>query len=73
MLYNRIFTSSHSLRKTCPYSELLWYLFPHILTEYPVQMRENADQNNSEYGPFSRSVRGQENKIFISKLTLLKL
>ena len=55
MLYNRIFTSSHSLRKTCLYSELLWYLFPHILTEYPVQMRENADQNNSEYGHFSRS------------------
>ena len=38
--------------------------FPHIWTEYgeilrmspySVQMRENADQNNSEYGHFSRS------------------
>ena len=25
------------------------------ISPYSVRMRENADQNNSEYGPFSRS------------------
>ena len=61
------------LRKKCPYSELLWSAFSHIRTEYReirsispylVQMRENADQNNSEYGNFSRS---DSNKLFMSK------
>ena len=37
-----------TLRKKCPYSELFWTL-------YSVQMWENADCNNSEYGHFSRS------------------
>ena len=50
--------------KKCPYSELFWSLFSRIRTEYGeirsisaylVQMRENADQNNSEYGHFLRS------------------
>ena len=49
----------------CPYSELFWSVFPRIWTEYreirsispySVQIWENADQNNSEYGHFSRSV-----------------
>ena len=37
-----------TLRKKCPYSEWFW-------TPYSVRMRENADQNNPEYGHFSRS------------------
>ena len=50
-------------RKKCLYSELFWSLFSRIRTEYgkvqsisqySVQMRENKDQNNSEYGYFSR-------------------
>ena len=46
------------LRKKCPYSTLFWYAFSRIRTEYgvqskySVQMRENSDQNNSEYGHF---------------------
>ena len=42
---------SITLRKKCPYSELFWSASP-----YSVRMQENADQNNSEYGHFSRSV-----------------
>ena len=51
-------------RKKCPYSELFWSVFSSIRTEcgeiwsispYSVQMRENTDENNSEYGHFSRS------------------
>ena len=54
-----------TLRKKCPYSELFWFVFFRIQIEYgeirsispySVQMRENADHNNSEYGHFSRSV-----------------
>ena len=54
-----------SPRKKCPYSELFWSAFSRIRTEYgeirsispySVCMRENADQNNSEYRNFSRSV-----------------
>ena len=54
------------LRKKCPYSELFWSAFSQIRTEYgeirsislySVQMRKNADQNNSEYGHFSRRVQ----------------
>ena len=53
------------LRRKCPYSELFWSVLSRIWTEqremrsisiYSVRMRENADQNNSEYGHFSRSV-----------------
>ena len=49
------------LRKKCPYSELFWFVFSRIRTEYgyircispySVQMWENADQNQSEYGPY---------------------
>ena len=54
-----------SLRKKCPYSELFWSEFSCIQTEYgeirrispySVQIKENADQNNSECGHFSRTV-----------------
>ena len=54
-----------TLRKKCPYSELFWYAFSCIRAEYgeirsispySVQMRENADQYNSEYGHFLRSI-----------------
>ena len=48
------------LREKCPYSELFWPVFCSIRTEYgapySVGMRENADQNNSEYGHFLRSI-----------------
>ena len=48
----------------CPYSELFWSVFSRIWTEYgeifrislySVQMWENVDQHNSEYGHFLRS------------------
>ena len=47
------------MREKFPYSELFWSTFSCIWTEYgeilrispySVRMRENADQNNSEYG-----------------------
>ena len=50
-----------SLREKCPYSELFWSAFSRIRTEYgeilrispySVRMRENMDQNKSEYGHF---------------------
>ena len=54
-----------SLREKYPYLELFWSAFSCIRIEhgeilrispYSVQMRENADQNNWEYGHFLRSV-----------------
>ena len=48
-----------ALREKCPYSELCWSTFSRIRSEYgkivdispySVRMRENAAQNNSEYG-----------------------
>ena len=53
------------LREKCLYSELLWSAFSPIRTEYGevlrispywIWMRENADQNNSEYGHLLGSV-----------------
>ena len=53
-----------ALREKCPHSEIFWFTFSRIRTEYDeilrtspysVQMRENADQNNSEYEQFLRS------------------
>ena len=53
----------------CPYSELFWSIFSRIRTEYgetirissySVQIGENTDQYNSEYGHFFRSVRVTE-------------
>ena len=48
----------YSVREKCSYSELFWFAFSRIRTEYgeirrySVRMRENADQNNSKYGSF---------------------
>ena len=47
MFKGRTITSECTLRS---YSELFRSAFP-----YSVRMQENADQNNSEYGHFSRS------------------
>ena len=53
-----------NMREKCAYSKLFWFAFSRIWTEYRdilrispywVQVRENADQNNSEYGHFLRS------------------
>ena len=53
----------------CPYSEDFWSIFSRIQTEYgdllrkcpyAVQMRENTDQKNSEYGHYLRSERLQK-------------
>ena len=52
----------------CTYSEFFWSVFFRIWTEYgklfrislySVQMRKNIDQENSEYGHFSRSLSFQ--------------
>ena len=54
-----------ALREKCLYSELFWSAFSRIWNEYgemrsispySVRMPENADQSNSEYGHFLRSV-----------------
>ena len=53
-----------SLLEKCSYSELFWSTFSGIWTKYlqilrispySARMWENADQNNTEYGHFSRS------------------
>ena len=63
LLYNAKIHNS-TLREKCPYSELFWSSFFRIQTEYggilrfspySFRMRENAAQNNSEYGHFLRS------------------
>ena len=55
------------MREKNPYWELFWFVFSRIWTEYgeirsispySVRMRENADQNNSEYGHLFRSAEG---------------
>ena len=54
-----------SLRKNVLYAEFFWSVFSRIRIEYRnlqnkspcwVQMRENADQKNSEYGLLLRSL-----------------
>ena len=56
--------SFKTLRKRCPYSKLFWSAFSLFWSEYwkiqsispcLIQTRENADQNNFEYGHFLRS------------------
>ena len=56
--------STYTLHEKCPYSEFFWPVFSYTRTEYgeirsispySVQMRENTDQKNSEYGHFWRS------------------
>ena len=53
------------MREECPYSEYFWSVFSRIRTEYgeivrispySVQMWENMDQKESQYGGFLRSV-----------------
>ena len=60
----RIFCARYPLRDKCLYSELFWSVFSRIRTEYGeilrispylVRMRENTDQNDSEYEHFLRS------------------
>ena len=52
------------LREKCPYSELFRSAFSRIRTgcgeilrisPYSIRLRENADQNNSEYGHYLRN------------------
>ena len=59
-------TLNATLCKNCAYLELIWSAFSRIWTgcgdilrisPYSVRMRENMDQNNSEYGHFSRSAK----------------
>ena len=54
-----------TLLEKCSYSDLFWFIFSSIWTEYleirsispySVRIQENTDQNNSEYGHFLRSV-----------------
>ena len=61
---------NNELRKKCLYLEIFWSAFPPRIppdpeygererereTEYSVRMQENIDQNNFEYGHFSRIV-----------------
>ena len=53
--------SMNTRREKCPYSELFWSIFSRIRTKYReilsifpyvVRMRENTDENNSEYRHF---------------------
>ena len=53
-----------TLRKKCPHCKLFWSTFSRIWTEYgeirsispcSIQMQENAGQNKSKFGYFSRS------------------
>ena len=54
----------HTLREKCLYWEFFWSVFSRTRTEYgnilristySARMRENTDQQDSEYGHFSRS------------------
>ena len=63
-------TFKFSLRENCPYLELFWAVFSYTRTEYGqirsispylVRMRENTDQNYSEYGHFLHNVSQTRN------------
>ena len=67
---------TEALREKCSYPEFFWSAFLRIPTEYgdllckslySVQMRENVDQKNSEYGHFSRSVVSALNFKFLKR------
>ena len=56
------FSMKKNQREKCPYSEFFWSAFSLIRTEhgeilrilpYSVQLQENTDQQNCEYGHFS--------------------
>ena len=60
------------LQEKCLYSELFWSVFSRIRSEYgeilgispySVRVRENTDQNNSEYGHFLRSTELELSKV----------
>ena len=66
-------------REKCPYSELFWFVFYGIWTEYgeilrispySVRMRENTHQNSSEYGHFLRSVTDELLEIIVEQTNL---
>ena len=70
------------LRKKCPYSELFWSVFSRIRTGYReilrispylVQMREKTDQNNSEYGHFSHTVKLRTRSSLLFAYDLMRL
>ena len=70
------FTFEYTLREKCPYSMFFWSVFSRIRTEYreipsistySVQMRENTDHKNSEYGHFSSSDRDSCSYIAVSR------
>ena len=46
--FSKFLPYSSTLRKKCPYSELFWPVFSHIRTK----LRENTNQDDSEYGHF---------------------
>ena len=61
-----------TLCKKCPYSELFWSVYSRIPNEnweilrislHSVRMRENADQNNSEYRHLLQSVERHYSEI----------
>ena len=60
-IQNQFTVQITTLRKSCPYSELLWSIFDRSQTWvrnlflYSVQIGENKDQKNPEYGHFLRS------------------
>ena len=68
---------SNTLGKKCPYSELFWSAFSRIrilnmerylpISLYSVRMWENVDQNNSEYGHFSRNDTSDISNSFIQE------
>ena len=66
-----------SLREKCPYSELFWSVSQYFIlvriSPYSVRMRENTDQNYSEYGYFSRSVCGFCNIVIFEKTAFFKI
>ena len=75
--------SCQALHKKYPYSKLFWSVFSRIRTEYAdiriifpylVRMRENTDQNNSEYGHFLCSkVRQKEHITHICRKASRKI
>ena len=48
------------IARKCPYSQFFWSVYSRIRTEYGERENtENADQKNSKYEQFSRSVKFQ--------------
>ena len=57
-----VFSYELTLRKNSVFLVILVPIFPHLdwivsISPYSVRMRENVNQNNSEYGHFSHSVK----------------